>query len=131
MENLNDQITKDAYLLFRAYCKLSMKPISGPESATDIKSAAMRSKILSLHLIHLILKDHPNVFFYPSPALFTVDMNAVKELDLAFVHSVRQYICLVFARNIVSIVPQVFDISMDIFGRLLLDLRFILKVHLD
>ena len=126
-ESINDQITKDAYLIFRAYSKLSMKPLAGAESATELKAPAMRSKLLSLHLIHMILKDYSHVFFYPSPALFTTDVSAATAIDVAFIHSVRQYICTVITRNVVSIVPQVFDISMNIFGQMLLDLRFALK----
>jgi brefeldin A-inhibited guanine nucleotide-exchange protein len=123
-----DTVSKDAYLIFRAFCKLSMKPISGPESATDLKSQAMRSKLVSLALIHHILKNHSNIFVFPSPCLFTASVQATKASDLAFIIAVRQYICLVFTRNIVSIVPQVFDLSMDIFGRILYDLRTLLKV---
>ena len=130
-ENLNDQVTKDAYLIFRAYSKLSMKTLTGAESATDLKAPSMRSKILSLHLIHMILKDYPHVFYYPSPALFTTDISAATAIDIAFIHTVRQYICIVITRNVVSIVPQVFDISMDIFGRMLLDLRFALKKEIS
>ncbi|KAJ3412218.1 guanine nucleotide exchange protein for ADP-robosylation factor [Chytridiales sp. JEL 0842] len=52
-ESLMDQYLKDGYLVFRALCKLSMKPIPNPEGATDLKSNAMRSKLLSLHLKEL------------------------------------------------------------------------------
>lgn len=99
--------------------------------ATDLKSHAMRSKLLSLHLVHTILTSHMYIFFTPAPVLFSpgtatkADPNAV-----AFIHAVKQYLCLSLSRNAVSVVPQVFDISLEIFGRVLLGLRTVLKVSL-
>ncbi|KAJ3273314.1 guanine nucleotide exchange protein for ADP-robosylation factor [Terramyces sp. JEL0728] len=129
-ESTHDKIAKDAYLLFRAFCKLSMKPINGPECATDLKSQAMRSKLLSLTLVYNTLKNYGKMFSYPSPVLFT-SIKVTKPNDVAFILAVRQYICLVFTRNIVNIVPQVFDLAMDIFGRMLLELRQLLKKEIS
>jgi brefeldin A-inhibited guanine nucleotide-exchange protein len=130
-ETDTDKVVKDAYLIFRAFCKLSMKAISGPDNVTDLRSQPMRSKLLSLSLVNIILRDHGHVFAFPSPILFTSEVQASKPSDVAFVIAVRQYICLVFTRNIVSIVPQVFDMSMEIFGKMLLDLRFLLKKEIS
>ncbi|KND00748.1 uncharacterized protein SPPG_03863 [Spizellomyces punctatus DAOM BR117] len=127
-----EQYIKDAYLVFRALCKLSMKPIPAPEGATDLKSHAMRSKLLSLHLVYTILGSHMYIFFTPAPVLFSpgtqtkADSNAV-----LFVHAVKQYLCLSLSRNAVSVVPQVFDISMEIFGKVLIGLRSVLKKELS
>ncbi|KAJ3313384.1 guanine nucleotide exchange protein for ADP-robosylation factor [Boothiomyces sp. JEL0838] len=129
-ESKHDKIAKDAYLLFRAFCKLSMKSINGPECATDLKSQAMRSKLLSLSLVYNTLKNYGKMFSYPSPVLFT-SIKVTKPSDVAFILAVRQYICLVFTRNIVNIVPQVFDLAMDIFGRMLLELRQLLKKEIS
>ncbi|KAI8897602.1 hypothetical protein BC833DRAFT_621081 [Globomyces pollinis-pini] len=130
-DTVYDQIAKDAYLLFRAFCKLCMKSISGPESATDLKSQAMRSKILSLSLVYMTLKNHSHMFSYPSPSLFTNSIKVSKPADIAFMIAVKQYICLAFTRNVVSIVPQVFDVAMDFFGRMLLNLRGLLKKEIS
>ncbi|KDN50294.1 hypothetical protein RSAG8_01630, partial [Rhizoctonia solani AG-8 WAC10335] len=46
----NDLFIKDAFLVFRALCKLTMKPL-GSDSERELKSHAMRSKLLSLHLV--------------------------------------------------------------------------------
>ena len=40
---------KDAFLIFRSLCKLSMKPL--PDGPPDPKSHELRSKVLSLQLI--------------------------------------------------------------------------------
>ncbi|KAI8592987.1 hypothetical protein BDZ88DRAFT_503867 [Geranomyces variabilis] len=130
--NATDQYLKDAYLVFRALCKLSMKPIPAPEGATDLKSHAMRSKLLSLHLVFTILSSHMYIFFVPAPVLFSpgtstkTDPNAV-----LFVHAVKQYLCLSLSRNAVSVVPQVFDVSLEIFGKVLVGLRGVLKKELS
>lgn len=127
----NDIHIKDAYLVFRALCKLSMKPIPAPEgfvkfytSATDLKSHSMRSKLLSLHLIHTIVTSHLSIFYTNSPVLFSTPQNPP-----LFIHSVKQYLCLTLSRNAASVVPQVFDTAMDIFGKALVGLRTVLKVR--
>ncbi|KAJ3087061.1 guanine nucleotide exchange protein for ADP-robosylation factor [Quaeritorhiza haematococci] len=120
-----DTYIKDAYLVFRALCKLSMKPIPTPEGATDLKSHSMRSKLLSLHLMHTVLSSHLHVFYTPSPVLFA---SGAQPGGTSFIHAIKQYLCLSLSRNAASVVPQVFDIAMEIFGRLLVGLRPVLKV---
>ncbi|KAJ3328889.1 guanine nucleotide exchange protein for ADP-robosylation factor [Blyttiomyces sp. JEL0837] len=129
-ENEVDECIKDAYLVFRALCKLSMKPISSPEAATDLKSHAMRSKLLSLHLIYTILSAHTNIFFTPAHVLFSASPNA-PPVSVLFIHSVKQYLCLSLSRNAVSVVPQVFEISMDIFGKMLSHVGSALKKEIS
>ncbi|KAJ3300349.1 guanine nucleotide exchange protein for ADP-robosylation factor, partial [Kappamyces sp. JEL0829] len=124
-ETAFDVIAKDAYLLFRAYCKLAMKPI--PDSGTDLKSQHMRSKILSLSLVMESLKTYKHVFSFPCPILFTRQVQATSEDDVKFIIATKQYLCMVITRNIFNIVPQVFDLSMDIFGRVMIDLRYLMK----
>ena len=53
-------LQKDAFLVFRSLCKLSMKPLS--EIMPDPKSHELRSKILSLHLLLSILQNAGPVF---------------------------------------------------------------------
>jgi len=53
-EDEEDEIyIKDAYLVFRAMCRLNTKPLP-MEHALDVKSQGMRSKLISLHIIHTI-----------------------------------------------------------------------------
>src|SRR5205814_211303 len=52
---------KDAFLVFRSLCKLSQKVLTHDQQQ-DLKSQHMRSKLLSLHLIHHLLNNHINVF---------------------------------------------------------------------
>ncbi|KAJ3068402.1 guanine nucleotide exchange protein for ADP-robosylation factor, partial [Podochytrium sp. JEL0797] len=170
-----DQNIKDIFLVFRALCKLSMKPIPANEGSTDLKSNAMRSKLLSLHLIHTILCSHMHILFLNTPMLFPSDFIAAlvdststtSSSDLApipsvsspsrttppddsippptpttapalaaavtvytptlFIHAIKPYLCLSITRNAVSVVPQVFDVSMEIFGLVLMELRVFLK----
>ncbi|KAJ3127571.1 guanine nucleotide exchange protein for ADP-robosylation factor [Nowakowskiella sp. JEL0407] len=121
---------KDAYLVFRALCKLSMKPIPAVEGPTDLKSHSMRSKLLSLHLINSILTSHLSCFFINSPCLFT-DGTDANDGGLMFIHAVKQYLCLSLSRNAVSVVPQVFDISIEIFGKVLIGLRTVLRKEIS
>ncbi|KAI9206768.1 uncharacterized protein BJ171DRAFT_18598 [Polychytrium aggregatum] len=124
-----DEYIKDAYLVFRALSKLSMKPVPTPEGATDLKSHAMRSKLLALHLVSTILSSHLYVFFTPSPVLFNVSKS--NSTSLLFIHAVKQYLCLALTRNAVNVVPQVFDVAMEIFGKVLVGLRSVLKQELS
>ncbi|KAI8812764.1 hypothetical protein BJ742DRAFT_552239 [Cladochytrium replicatum] len=127
-ENPTDMYIKDAYLVFRALCKLTMKPIPAPEGATDLKSHAMRSKLLSLHLVNSILSTHMYVFYSPALVLFS---GTGSSSELQFIQAVKQYLCFSLSRNAVSVVPQVFDISMEIFGKVVIGLRTVLKKELS
>ncbi|KAI8617834.1 hypothetical protein BC830DRAFT_1239777 [Chytriomyces sp. MP71] len=166
-----DMNIKDVYLVMRALCKLGMKPIPSTEGSTDLKSHAMRSKLLSLHLIHTIMCSHNHIFFINTPGLFVrsnngevgtsestemlnndsnepatpgsphpsslmpdpppAGSNSTGHVDIytptLFVHAIKPYLCLCVTRNAVSVVPQVFDVSMEIFGKMLVDLRIFLK----
>lgn len=53
-----------------------------------------------------------------------------KEEDLIFVHSIKQYLCLSLSRNIVSVVPQIFDVAIQLFMTVLEKLRSSLKVKI-
>lgn len=84
----------------------------------------MRSKLLSLHLIHMVVNSYFGIFFTLAPSLFS---SSFSDTPL-FVHSIKQYYCLFLSRNSASVVPQVFDTAMDIFGKSLVGLRPVLKV---
>lgn len=104
---------KDAFLVFRAMAKISAKPV---ESDLDMRSHAVRSKLLSLHIIHSIIKDHIDVFLSHSAYLPGKDGSTL-------VDAVRQYLCLSLARNAASPISPVFEITLEIMWLLISSLR--------
>ncbi|BGP16437.1 hypothetical protein JCM10213_004007 [Rhodosporidiobolus nylandii] len=122
----NDLYIKDAFLVFRALCKLSMKPL-GTESERDLKSPAMRSKLLSLHLILTILNNHMSLFIDPHVAI----ISSTSRDRTPFLTAVKQYLCLALSRNAVSPVIQVFELSCEIFSRMLSGMRQKLKKEIE
>ncbi|KAI0040939.1 hypothetical protein FA95DRAFT_1683526 [Auriscalpium vulgare] len=122
----NDLFLKDAFLVLRAMCKLTMKPLN-TESERDLKSHGMRSKLLSLHMILIILNSHMDVFVSPSSIIYSNSTNEATP----FIQMANQYLCLSLSRNAVSPVPQVFEISVEIFWRMLSGLRSKLKKELE
>ncbi|KAG6817461.1 hypothetical protein H0H87_008629 [Tephrocybe sp. NHM501043] len=122
----NDLFIKDAFLVFRALCKLTMKPLN-TESERDLKSHAMRSKLLSLHLVLTVLNSHMALFVDPSAIIYSSSSNEAT----TFVQAINQYLCLSLSRNAVSPVPQVFEISVEIFWRVLAGMRTKLKKEIE
>uniref|UniRef100_V5EV36 Guanine nucleotide exchange factor n=2 Tax=Kalmanozyma brasiliensis (strain GHG001) TaxID=1365824 RepID=V5EV36_KALBG len=117
---------KDAFLVLRALCKLTMKPL-GAESERDLKSHAMRSKLLSLHLILTILQSHMAIFTDPSVIIHSTTTGEQTQ----FVQAVKQYLCLSLSRNAVSSINQVFEISCEIFWHILDGMRTKLKKEIE
>jgi brefeldin A-inhibited guanine nucleotide-exchange protein len=99
----------------------------GWDSERDLKSHAMRSKLLSLHLILTILHNHPAVFSDPGVIIHSV---STKE-QTQFTQAVKQYLCLSLSRNAVSPVLAVFELSCEIFWRALSTLRGLLKKEIE
>ncbi|EJU04717.1 hypothetical protein DACRYDRAFT_20361 [Dacryopinax primogenitus] len=122
----NDLFIKDAFLVFRALCKLTMKSL-GTDSERDIKSHAMRSKLLSLHLVLTILTAHMPIFVEPSVAI----PSGSSSETTPFLQATKQYICLSLSRNAVSPVPQVFELSVEIFWRVMSGMRTRLKKEIE
>jgi brefeldin A-inhibited guanine nucleotide-exchange protein len=131
---------KDAFLVFRALCKLTMKPLATERfgaisfhervltldpSERDLKSHPMRSKLLSLHLVLTILNSHMAVFVSPNAVILSASSNE----STLFIQAIKQYLCLSLSRNAVSSVPQVFEASVEIFWRVLSGMRTKLKVN--
>ncbi|XP_075224969.1 ADP ribosylation factor guanine nucleotide exchange factor Sec71 [Lycorma delicatula] len=106
-------LQKDAFLVFRALCKLSMKPL--PEGQPDPKSHELRSKILSLHLLLSILQSAGPVF----------------RANAMFVTAIKQYLCVALSKNGVSSVPEVFELSLAIFLALLSRFKMHLKMQIE
>ncbi|KAF5393632.1 hypothetical protein D9757_000052 [Collybiopsis confluens] len=121
-----DMFVKDAFLVFRALCKLTMKPLNN-ESERDMKSHAMRSKLLSLHLVLNVLNSHMPLFVDSTAIIYSNSSNEAT----TFVQAINQYLCLTVSRNAISPVPQVFDITVEIFRRVLLGMRTKLKKEIE
>ncbi|KAF2837167.1 hypothetical protein M501DRAFT_978130 [Patellaria atrata CBS 101060] len=126
-EEEEDEIyIKDAFLVFRAMCKLSTKTLS-IEHAVDIKSHGMRSKLLSLHIIHTILYNNVAVFVSP---LATIKSSSNAE-PTTFVQAIKQFLCLSLSRNGASSVTRVFEVSCEIFYLMVKHLRVMLKKEIE
>src|SRR5579872_6248891 len=101
-----------------------MKPDSS-FSERDLKSHAMRSKLLSLHLVLTILNSHMPLIVSPHTIIYSSSNHEATN----FVQAINQYLCLCLSRNAVSPVPQVFELSVEIFWRVIFGLRTKLKVR--
>lgn len=106
-------LQKDAFLVFRALCKLSMKPL--PEGVPDERSHELRSKVLSLHLLLSILQNAGPVF----------------RSNEMFIMAIKQYLCVALSQNGVSSVKDVFELSLSIFVALLSNFKTHLKKQIE
>ncbi|KAI9833940.1 MAG: hypothetical protein M1819_003449 [Sarea resinae] len=125
-EEEDEVYIKDAFLVFRAMCKLSTKTLPA-EQFQDIKSQGMRSKLLSLHLLHTII--HNNIIVFTSP-LATIRSSSSSD-PTSFVQAIKQYLCLSLSRNGGSSVSRVFEVSCEIFWLMLKHLRVMLKKEVE
>jgi brefeldin A-inhibited guanine nucleotide-exchange protein len=105
---------KDAFLVFRSMCKLSMKELPNKD-VIDAKSHELRSKILSLELQLSILQSAAEVF----------------TSDPLFIDVVIKYLCVALSKNGVSHVPAVFELSLGIFLVLLSKFKRHLKMQIE
>lgn len=106
-------LQKDAFLVFRSLCKLSMKPLS--DGPPDAKSHELRSKILSLQLLLSILQNAGSVF----------------QTNEMFINAIKQYLCVALSKNGVSSIPHVFELSLAIFLTLLSNFKQHLKMQIE
>lgn len=123
-DEVDEIYVKDAFLVFRAMCKLSHKALTHDQQL-DIKSQNMRSKLLSLHLIHHLINNHITVFTSP---LATIRNSASSSDSMTLLHAIRPHLCLSLSRNGSSSVPKVFEVCCEIFWLMLKYMRVILKV---
>ncbi|CEN61183.1 Putative Guanine nucleotide exchange factor [Aspergillus calidoustus] len=126
-DDVDEIYVKDAFLVFRALCKLSHKILSH-EQQQDLKSQNMRSKLLSLHLIHYLINNHVAVFTSPH---LTIRNNAGSSDAMTFLHAVRPHLCLSLSRNGSSSVPRVFEVCCEIFWLMLKHMRVMMKKELE
>ncbi|KAK3116433.1 guanine nucleotide exchange protein for ADP-robosylation factor [Teratosphaeriaceae sp. CCFEE 6253] len=124
-EEEDEIYAKDAYLVFRAMCKLATKSLR-PEDVVDNKSQGMRSKLLSLHIIHTLIFNHPGVFTDEGSTIRNA--NAVPS---QFTQAVKQYLLPVLARNASSSAHRVFEVSAEIFALMVRWLRSALKMEIE
>ncbi|XP_053322156.1 brefeldin A-inhibited guanine nucleotide-exchange protein 1 [Spea bombifrons] len=106
-------LQKDAFLVFRSLCKLSMKPLS--DGPPDPKSHELRSKVLSLQLLLSILQNAGPIF----------------KTNEMFINAIKQYLCVALSKNGVSSVPEVFELSLSIFLTLLSNFKLHLKMQIE
>lgn len=117
-EKDEDLVVKDAFLIFRAMCKLSVKSLES--ESLDMRSHSVRSKLLSLHIIHTILKDHIEIFLSHDVVILSSSAN---ESNTRLINAVRQYLCLSLSRNAASPLAPVFELSLEIFWLIISNLR--------
>lgn len=117
---------EDAYLVFRSLCKLSHKILTYDQQQ-DLKSQNMRSKLLSLHLIHHVINNYTLVFTSQYSSL----KSGVGGKSTQFVQAVKLHLCLSLSRNASSSVPKVFEVCCEIFWLSLKNMRITLKKELE
>jgi len=106
---------KNAFLLFRALCKLSMKGLHDDSSGTQADAVAMQNKVLSLELIlHMLRKSGPTF------------RNGER-----FIFVIRHYLCVSLLGNCTSQIGQVTDLSIQVFVALMEGFKDHLKSELE
>ncbi|KAJ6010331.1 hypothetical protein N7451_001743 [Penicillium sp. IBT 35674x] len=126
-DDVDEVYVKDAFLVFRALCKLSHK-VLGHEQQQDLKSQNMRSKLLSLHLIHYLINNHTNTFTSP---LAAIKNSSTSPEAMTLLQAVRPHLCLSLSRNGSSSVPHVFKVCSEIFWLMLTHLRVMMKKEIE
>lgn len=114
---------KDAYLVFRSFCNLSTKVLP-PDQLYDPRGQPMRSKLISLHLIHTVLNNNIHVFTSP----LCMIRNSKNNEPTTFLQAIKFYLCLSITRNGASSVDKVFDVCCEIFWLILKYMRAPFKV---
>ncbi|CAN8254084.1 unnamed protein product [Cochlearia groenlandica] len=108
---IENKLRRDAFLVFRALCKLSMKT-APKESSTDLQS--MRGKILALELLKILLENAGAVF----------------RTSERFLGAIKQYLCLSLLKNSASTLMIIFQLSCSIFISLVARFRAGLKAEI-
>ncbi|PKA61135.1 Brefeldin A-inhibited guanine nucleotide-exchange protein 2 [Apostasia shenzhenica] len=106
-----NKLRRDAFLVFRALCKLSMK--SPTKEALAVPSQ-MKGKIVSLELLKILLENAGAVF----------------RTSEKFLGAIKQYLCLSLLKNCASPLMIVFQLSCSIFMSLVSRFRPGLKAEI-
>ncbi|KAI5079490.1 hypothetical protein GOP47_0004969 [Adiantum capillus-veneris] len=107
---ITNKLRRDAFLVFRALCKLSMK--SSPQEGTD--PLAMRGKVIALELLKILLENAGEIF---------------RKSD-RFLGAIKQYLCLSLLKNSASATMNIFQLSCSIFMSLVSRFRAGLKAEI-
>ncbi|XP_071741489.1 brefeldin A-inhibited guanine nucleotide-exchange protein 2-like [Rutidosis leptorrhynchoides] len=108
---IGNKLRRDAFLVFRALCKLSMKTL--PKDALA-DPQLMRGKIVALELLKILLENAGDVF----------------RTSERFLGAIKQYLCLSLLKNSASTLIVVFQLSCSIFISLLSRFRSGLKAEI-
>lgn len=125
-DEVDEIYVKDAFLVFRALCKLSHKVLAHDQQQ-DLKSPNMRSKLLSLHLIHYLTNNHIAIFTSPLAAI----KNSSSPEAMTLLQAARPHLCLSLSRNGSSSVPRVFEVCCEILWLMLKNMRVMMKKELE
>ncbi|KAF3328143.1 brefeldin A-inhibited guanine nucleotide-exchange protein 2-like protein [Carex littledalei] len=108
---IGNKLRRDAFLVFRALCKLSMKT-PPKEAAADL--TLMKGKIVALELLKILLENAGAVF----------------RTSDRFLGAIKQYLCLSLLKNSASTQMIVFQLSCSIFISLVARFRPGLKAEI-
>uniref|UniRef100_A0A7N0SZC2 SEC7 domain-containing protein n=1 Tax=Kalanchoe fedtschenkoi TaxID=63787 RepID=A0A7N0SZC2_KALFE len=108
---IGNKLRRDAFLVFRALCKLSMKT---PPKEALVDPQLMRGKIVALELLKILLENAGAVF----------------RTSDRFLGAIKQYLCLSLLKNSASTLMIVFQLSCSIFISLVSRFRFGLKAEI-
>lgn len=123
-EKDEDLVVKDAFLIFRAMCKLSIKDLE--TDSVDMRSHSVRSKLLSLHVVHTILRNNIDIFL--SKDVVILSSNSDDQTRL--IDAVRGYLCQALIRNAASPLAPVFELTLETFWLLISNLRAEFKMEI-
>ncbi|KAK1832623.1 hypothetical protein QBC39DRAFT_433177 [Podospora conica] len=126
LEAEDEVYIRDAYLVFRSFCNLSTKVLP-PDQLYDLRGQPMRSKLISLHLIHTLLNNNIAVFTSP---LCTIT-NTKNNEPTNFLQAIKYYLCLSITRNGASSVDRVFDVCCEIFWLMVKYMRASFKKEIE
>ncbi|CAH0025484.1 unnamed protein product [Clonostachys rhizophaga] len=126
LEAEDEVYIRDAYLVFRSFCNLSTKVLP-PDQLYDIRGQPMRSKLISLHLIHTVLNNNISVFTSP---ICTIKSSKSNE-STTFLQAIKFYLCLSITRNGASSVDRVFEVCCEIFWLMLKFMRPSFKKEIE
>ncbi|XP_064935181.1 brefeldin A-inhibited guanine nucleotide-exchange protein 2-like [Musa acuminata AAA Group] len=108
---IGNKLKRDAFLVFRALCKLSMKT---PPKEAVVDPAHMKGKIVALELLKILLENAGAVF----------------RTSERFLGAIKQYLCLSLLKNSASAHLIVFQLSCSIFMSLISRFRPGLKAEI-
>ncbi|KAL2603207.1 hypothetical protein R1flu_013143 [Riccia fluitans] len=108
---ITNKLRRDAFLVFRALCKLSMK---NPPQEGVADPFSLRGKIVALELLKILLENAGAVF----------------RTSDRFLGAIKQYLCLSLLKNIASPMMNVFQLSCSIFMSLVSRFRAGLKAEI-